>query len=127
MTLTSPEPFYSLSRTAGDLIFLSAFGPVNERMEVVGGTIEEQTMACMQAMGTALAAAGAGFGDLVCVEVFLKDLTDRDGFNAAYARFFPDRGRLPARRLYGAGDLFKGILVEVTGIACRGAAEGTGT
>ncbi len=123
MSMSSPEPFYSLARRAGDLVFLSAFGPVNERMEVVGTSIEEQTAACMDAMGAALATAGADFGDLVCVDVFLKDLADRNGFNATYARYFSDRSRMPARRLYGAGDLFKGIRVEVTGIACRPLAD----
>jgi len=112
-----PEPFYSLARTAGDLVFLSAFGPVDQHMQVVGTSIEEQTAACMEAMGRALAAAGAGFDDLVCVDVFLTDLTDRDGFNTTYARYFRRRDRMPARRLYGAGSLFKGIRVEVTGIA----------
>ena len=114
---TSPEPYYSLSRQAGDMVYLSAFGPVDESMQVVGETIQEQTAACMEAMGRALAAAGAGFQDLVCVDVFLVDLADRDGFNQTYASFFPDRGNMPARRLYGAGSLFKGIRVEVTGIA----------
>ena len=119
-TRTGPEPFYSLSRTAGGFVFLSAFGPVDENMQVVGESIEEQTTACMQAMGRALRAAGAGFADLVCVDVFLADLDDRDGFNAIYAGFFENRARMPARRLYGAGELFKGIRVEVTGIAHLG-------
>jgi len=123
MGKASPEPFYSPARRGGDLLFLSAFGPVDENMEVIGTTIEAQTIACMEAMGAALADEGADFGDLVCVDVFLKDLEDRDGFNAAYAKFFKDRGRMPARRLYGAGDLFKGILVEVAGVACLGNRE----
>jgi enamine deaminase RidA (YjgF/YER057c/UK114 family) len=118
-----PEPYYSLFRCAGDLVFLSAFGPVDASMQVVGQTIEEQTTACMEAMGRALAAAGASLDDLVCVDVFLADLADRDGFNAAYARHFGRRDRMPARRLYGAGALFKGIKVEVAGIAARGAAS----
>ena len=119
----SPEPFYSLARRAGDLLFLSAFGPVDENMKVIGTTIEEQTTACMEAMGAALAGAGVSFDELVCVDVFLLNLEDRDGFNAAYAKFFGDRSKMPARRLYGAGDLFKGILVEVTGIAYLGDGE----
>ena len=114
----SPEPFYSLARSAGGFVFLSAFGPVDERMQVVGTTIEEQTRACMEAVGRALASQGATFDDLVCVDVFLTDLDDRDGFNAVYATYFGDRK--PARRLYGAGELFKGIRVEVTGIAHLG-------
>jgi len=123
MAKTSPEPFYSLARRAGDLLFLSAFGPVDQNMEVVGATIQEQTRACMQAMGAALAEGGASFDDLVCVEVFLTDLQDRDGFNAEYAKFFENRSRMPARRLYGAGDLFKGIRVEVTGVAYLGESD----
>ena len=115
----SPEPFYSLARAAGDFVFLSAFGPVDENMQVVGTTIEEQTRACMEAVGRALASEGAAFDDLVCVEVFLTDLEERDGFNAVYAEYFPGPGPKPARRLYGAGSLFKGIKVEVTGIAHR--------
>ncbi|MFC1525426.1 RidA family protein [Candidatus Latescibacterota bacterium] len=113
-----PEPFYSLARSAGDFVFLSAFGPVNEKMEVVGTTIEEQTAACMEAVGRALASEGVGYDDLVCVDVFLTDLEERNAFNAVYAGYFGERK--PARRLYGAGSLFKGIKVEVTGIAHRG-------
>jgi len=112
-----PEPFYSLARSAGGFVFLSALGPVNERMEVVGNSIEEQARACMEAMGRALASQGASFDDLVCVDVFLTDLEERDRFNVVYAEFLGERK--PARRLYGAGSLFKGIKVEVTGIAYR--------
>lgn len=114
----SPEPFYSLARSAGDFVFLSALGPVNERMEVVGSTIEEQARACMEAMQRALASEGATIDDLVCVDVFLTDLEERDRFNAVYAEFLG--ARKPARRLYGAGSLFKGIKVEVTGVAYTG-------
>ena len=113
-----PEPFYSLARSAGGFVFTSAFGSVDENMQVVGATIEEQTRTCMEVMGRALASEGASFDDLVCVDVFLKDLDDRDGFNAVYASFLGERK--PARRLYGAGDLLKGLLVEVTGIAYVG-------
>ena len=118
--LSSPEPFYSLARRAGDTLYLSAFGPVDKHLNVIGSTIETQTQACMQAIGAALTQAGASFDDLVCVDVFLKNLQDRDGFNREYAKFFANRAQMPARRLYGAGDLFKGILVEITGIAYLG-------
>jgi len=111
------EPFYSLARSAGGFVFISALGPVNEQMEIVGDTIEEQTRACMETMGRILENEGVTFDDLVCVDVFLTDLEERDAFNAVYASFLGKRK--PARRLYGAGSLFKGIKVEVTGIAYR--------
>ena len=116
--LPSPEPFYSMTRRAGDLLFLSGFGPV-EKMEVIGTTIEEQTTHTMDAMTRALASGGATWEDVVRVNVFLLNMADRDRFNAAYLRYFTG-GRMPTRRLIGAGDLFKGILVEIDCIAYVG-------
>ena len=109
---SSPEPFYSMARRAGDMLFMSGFGPVNDKLEVVGANIEEQTIK------KALAHEGATFADVVRVNVFLLNMADRDGFNAAYLRYF--NGPMPTRRLIGAGDLYKGILVEIDCIAYVG-------
>jgi 2-iminobutanoate/2-iminopropanoate deaminase len=113
-TQGSPEPFYSMTRRAGDILFLSGFGPVKD-MEVVGETIEEQTRYTMDQMTKALESEGATWADVVRVNVFLLDLADRDRFNQTYMEYF--KGRMPTRRLIGAGDLFKGILVEIDAIA----------
>ena len=107
----SPEPFYSIARRAGDILFLSGFGPVGEDLQVIGTDIEEQTVFTMDAIGRTLAVEGATFDDVVRTNVFLLDMEDRDGFNKAYMRYF--KQRVPTRRLIGAGDLFKGILVEI--------------
>ena len=56
---------------------------------------------------------------MVRVNVFLLNMEDRDGFSDAYYKFFTGRS-MPTRRLVGAGDMFKGILVEIDGIAYRG-------
>lgn len=115
----SPEPFYSMSRRAGDLLFLSGFGPV-EGAEVVGGNIEEQTVFTMDNMVQVLESEGASFEDVVRVNVFLLDMDDRDGFNRTYMRYFKNRSRMPTRRLVGAGDMYKGILVEIDAVAYLG-------
>ena len=52
-TNESPEPFYSMSRRAGDMLFPSGFGPVEDG-EVVGRTIDEQTVFTMDAMKAVL-------------------------------------------------------------------------
>lgn len=113
-----PEPFYSTARRAGDLLFLSGFGPVDGDLNVVGTTIEEQTAFTMDAIRVVLEREGASFAQVVRVNVFLLDMEDRDGFNTAYMRYFS--GRMPTRRLVGAGDMYKGILVEIDCIAYLG-------
>lgn len=114
----SPEPFYSMARRAGDTLYLSGFGPV-ENGEVVGKDIAEQTRFTMDAIKRVLESEGASFANVMRVNVFLLDMDDRDGFNAAYMEYF-DGGPMPTRRLIGAGDMYKGILVEIDCIAYMG-------
>ena len=123
MDQQSSEPFYSMTRRAGDTLYLSGFGPVDDNMQLVGTSIEEQTTFTMQAISDALAAEGAGVHQLVRVNVFLLHMADRDGFNEAYMKFFAS-DPMPTRRLIGAGDLFAGILVEIDGIAYLGEHHG---
>ena len=115
----STEPFYSMTRRAGDTLYLSGFGPVDNQLNVVGADITEQTRFTMQAIEHTLQSAGASTAQLVRVNVFLLNMEDRDGFNAAYMEFF-DGSPMPTRRLIGAGDLYKKILVEIDGIAWLG-------
>ena len=115
----SPEPYYSMTRRAGDMLFLSGFGP-GDNMEVVGDDIAAQTAFTMDQMTAALASESATWTDVVRVNVFLLNMEDRDGFNAAYMRYFEDIPRMPTRRCVGAGDMYKGILVELDAIAYVG-------
>ena len=108
----SPEPFYSMSRRAGDMLFLSGFGPVKDG-KVIGANIEEQTIFTMDAMKEVLESEGATWDHAMRVNVFLLDMQDRDGFNATYMSYFNKRQRMPTRRLIGAGDMYMGILVEI--------------
>ena len=117
--LIGSEPFYSTTRRAGDTLYLSGFGPVDGDLNVVGVDIIEQTRFTMAAMRRALEADGGKPGQLVRVNVFLLNMEDRDGFNEAYMEFF-EGPPMPTRRLIGAGDLYKGILVEIDGVAWLG-------
>ena len=87
---SSPEPFYSMARRAGDILFLSGFGPVGNG-EVVGANIEEQTIFTMDAMAAVLEKEGATFDNCVRVNVFLLDMADRDGFNKTYMNYFKNK------------------------------------
>ena len=115
----STEPFYAMTRRAGDTLYLSGFGPVDNQLNVVGADITEQTRFTMRAIEHTLQSAGDSTAQLVRVNVFLLNMEDRDGFNAAYMEFFAG-SPMPTRRLIGAGDLYKKILVEIDGIAWLG-------
>ena len=117
--IESPEPFYSMSRRAGDMLFLSGFGPVKDG-KVIGANIEEQTIFTMDAMKEVLESEGATWDHAMRVNVFLLDMQDRDGFNATYMSDFNKRQRMPTRRLIGAGDMYMGILVEIDAVAYLG-------
>lgn len=116
--VSSPEPFYSMARRAGDTLYLSGFGPVKDG-EVVGKDIAEQTRYTMNEIKNVLESEGSSFADVMRVNVFLLNMEDRDGFNATYMEFF-DGGPMPTRRCIGAGDMYKGILVEIDCIAYLG-------
>ena len=117
--IESPEPFYSMSRRAGDMFFLSGFGPVKDG-EVIGSNIEEQTIFTMDAMKDVLESEAATWDHVMRVNVFLLNMQDRDGFNATYMNYFEKPQRMPTRRLIGAGDMYMGILVEIDAVAYLG-------
>ena len=81
--------------------------------------IEAQTRKVMDNLKRALAGAGAGFEQVVCVRIFLTDFErDYAPFNRLYAEYFaPDR--LPARTTVGVTHLARGGIVEVDLIARR--------
>jgi 2-iminobutanoate/2-iminopropanoate deaminase len=107
-----------MARRAGDTLYLSGFGPVEDG-KVVGATIVEQTRYTMDAIQRVLESEGASFADVMRVNVFLLNMDDRDNFNATYMEFFKG-GPMPTRRLIGAGDMYKGILVEIDCVAYLG-------
>ncbi len=107
---------YSPGVKAGGFIFVSGQTPRNEERRVIGTTIEEQTAATMENIRRVLAASGASLDDVVKATVHLQSLDDAAQFNAAYARYFPNRK--PARTTVGSQ--LNGVLVEIDVIAFVG-------
>jgi enamine deaminase RidA (YjgF/YER057c/UK114 family) len=96
-------------------MFTAGFGPVDPATgQIVGAEIGEQTRQVLRNIGTVLASAGLGFGDVVKSTVHLADVTrDFAGFNAAYAEFFTEG--YPVRTTVGS--TLPGILVEIDVVA----------
>lgn len=111
---------YSPAVRAGDFLFVAGQTPRDGDRNIIGATIEEQTVAAMENVGAILAASGASFGDVVKATVHLQDLDDAPRFNAVYARYFPSAK--PVRTTVGSR--LNGVLVEVDVIAFLGDGRG---
>lgn len=82
--------------------------------ETLSGSIEEETRITMDHIGKILAQAGATFDDIVKCTCHLADIRDFDGFDRAYAPYFP--GVKPARTTVQSV-MGRGIKVEIDAIA----------
>ena len=77
---------------AGDFIFVSGQVPKDADGNMIGGTIEEEVRATIEAVRRALQAAGADLTDIVKMTAFLDDPRDFGRYNRVFAEYFPDGG-----------------------------------
>jgi 2-iminobutanoate/2-iminopropanoate deaminase len=82
---------------------------------MVEGRVEAQTRQVLANLGAVLAAAGAGFADVVRTTIFLASMDDFAKVNAIYGEKFVNDP--PARATVQAAKLPKGALVEIDAIA----------
>lgn len=113
-----PSGSYSQGIISNGLLFVAGMGPFDPvTREIVGETIEEQTVQAMQNLQAVLRGAGRDLGDVVNTTVYLAELTrDWTAFDATYGRFF--EMPYPARTVVGAA--LKGMLIEVSAVAAMG-------
>ena len=113
----SPIGAYSQGLRVGDFIFVSGQAPLGPITgEIVGTTIEEQTIRVLENIKAILAAGDATMEDIVKVSAHLSDLDLFERYNKIYASYFPDPK--PTRTTVGSQLL--GILVEIDAIAYVG-------
>src|SRR5207248_4470666 len=73
-----PISHYTDAVLAGQLLFVSGCVPVDGEGRLVGGDdVVAQARQVLANVGAVLAAAGASFGDVVKVTVYLTDIADR--------------------------------------------------
>ena len=83
--------------------------------ELVPGDVAVQTERVMENLAAVLAAAGAGFHDVVRCTIFLADLADFAKVNEVYGRRFPKDP--PARATVQVAALPRGARVEIDAVA----------
>jgi 2-iminobutanoate/2-iminopropanoate deaminase len=114
--LAEPISHYTDAVRAGDLLFVSGCVPVDRDGNLVPGDIVEQTRCVFENVSAVLAAAGAGFADVVKVTVFLTDVDDRQAVNTVRQEVFGDVR--PASTLVEVSRLaIPGARIEVEAVA----------
>lgn len=84
----TPRGPYSSAVHAGDFIFVSAVGPVDEQDQYSFGDVQQQTRLVIHNLKKILASAGATLEDVVQCSVFLGDISEFPKMNDVYAEFF---------------------------------------
>jgi 2-iminobutanoate/2-iminopropanoate deaminase len=110
---------YSQAIVSGELIFTSGQIPLDPATQaLVTGDIRAQTERVMENLAAVLAAAGAGFENVVKATIFVADLADFATVNEIYGKRFPKSP--PARSTVQVAALPKGARVEIDLIARKG-------
>ena len=107
---------YSQGIIAGGLLFTAgqiALDPATGT--VVAGDVVAQTQRVLANLAAVLAAAGAGWADVVKTTVYLVDLRDFPVVNEIYGQALGDAR--PARSTVQVAALPRGVLVEIDAVA----------
>jgi len=103
---------YSQAIQVGNLLYCSGQIPLDPASgEIVAGGVREQAEQVMKNIAAVLAAAGAGFDDVVKATIYLVDMNDFAVVNEVYGSCFSRHK--PARSTVAVQGLPRGVLVEI--------------
>jgi 2-iminobutanoate/2-iminopropanoate deaminase len=107
---------YSQAIACDGWLYVSGQIPLNPATgEMVEGDIQAKTRQVLTNLEAILQEAGAGFGDVVKVNVYILDMAEFDPVNRVYAEFFKEDP--PARACVAVRSLPKGADVEIDLVA----------
>ncbi len=120
-TLNAPAPIgpYNQAVKVGNTLYISGQIPlIPTSMELLNGTIKEETQLVMDHLQAILEAAGMTFGHVVKSTIFLDDMNNFGEVNQIYGAFF-DNETAPARETVAVKTLPKSVRVEISMIAVK--------
>lgn len=107
---------YSQAIICNGLVYTAGQIPLDPAtMEMVGGSVAEQTERVMQNLAAVLAAAGTSLERVIKTTIFLRDMNDFAAVNEVYGRALGDHR--PARSTVQAARLPRDANVEIEVIA----------
>ena len=114
----SPGYVHVVETRATRMLYLSGQAPLDAQGNLVApGDMAGQAEQVFQNIGTALAAAGASFGDVVKLTYYVADLARMQAVRDVRDRYFTNRDRMPASSAIGAALIHPEWLLEVDVVA----------
>ena len=120
-TLNAPAPIgpYNQAVKVGNTLYISGQIPlIPTSMELLSGSIKEETQLVMDHLQAILEASGMTFGHVVKSTIFLDDMNNFGEVNQIYGAFF-DNETAPARETVAVKTLPKSVRVEISMIAVK--------
>ncbi|HEY9719563.1 MAG TPA: RidA family protein [Trichormus sp.] len=109
---------YSQGIKFNGMIFVSGQIPLDPTsMQLVTGTIEEQTRRVLMNVSAILQEAGSGLDKVIKTTVYMKDMNEFEQMNAIYGEFFSNNK--PARATVQVARLPKDVSIEIDAIAAQ--------
>lgn len=121
-TENAPKGAYSQTVAFSHYNHISAQLPVDAKTgEMVAGGIKEQADQCLKNIKAIVESVNHVMGDVVKINIALKNIEDMEAVDEVYTTFFP--GGIPARRIIGVSALPGDALIQIDAVVSN--AEGT--
>lgn len=121
-TDNAPKGHYTQTVAFSHYNHIAAQLPLDAKTDaIVAGGVKEQTGQCLKNIQAILEAIGHVMGDVVKINIAIKNIADMAAVDEVYSSFFP--GGIPARRTIGVSALAKGALIQIDAVVSN--AEGT--
>lgn len=118
-TKNAPAPIgpYNQAIKAGNTLYISGQIPlIPSTMELLKGTIQEETELVMESLKSILKEAGMTFENVVKTTIFIDDMNNFQHVNEVYGQYFKDENA-PARETVAVKTLPKSVRIEISMIA----------
>ena len=120
-TLNAPAPIgpYNQAVKTGNTLYISGQIPLKaSSMELLNGTIKEETQLVMENLQSILETAGMTFENVVKSSIFIDDMKNFGEVNQVYGAYF-DNDTAPARETVAVKTLPKSVRIEISMIAVK--------
>ena len=120
-TLNAPSPIgpYNQAVKVGNTLYISGQIPlIPSTMELLNGSIKEETQLVMEHLQSILDAAGMTFKHVVKTTIYLDDMNNFGEVNQLYGTYF-DNETAPARETVAVKTLPKSVRIEISMVAVK--------